>query len=53
MGAAGLRLVICDDDPAVRSALRLLAEERGDVVIAEADQGRTPWSSSTGSLPTP
>ncbi len=38
MDASGLRLVICDDDPAARAALRLLAEERGDVVIAETDQ---------------
>jgi CheY-like chemotaxis protein len=33
------RLVICDDDPTVRTAIRVLAEELGHVVLAETDRG--------------
>ena len=37
----GVRLVIVDDDPIIRQALRLIAEELGAQVLAEADNGRS------------
>jgi len=36
-----VRLIIVDDDPATRGVLRLLAEELGAEVVAEADNGQT------------
>lgn len=35
-----LTLIIADDDPAMRQILRLLAEDLGAQVLAEADNGR-------------
>jgi CheY-like chemotaxis protein len=32
-----MRLVVCDDDPSVRSAVGVIAEEHGHTVIAETD----------------
>jgi len=36
-----VRLIIVDDDAATRAVLRLLAEEMGAEVVAEADNGQT------------
>jgi CheY-like chemotaxis protein len=38
VSASALRVLICDDDPSARAMVRLVAEERGDVVIAETEQ---------------
>jgi DNA-binding NarL/FixJ family response regulator len=37
----GVRLMIVDDDPGIRQALRMLAKACGAEVLAEADNGRT------------
>ena len=35
-----MRIIIVDDDPGIRAALRLLAEDAGAEVLAEANNGR-------------
>ena len=37
---SGVRLIIVDDDPCIRDALRSLAEDLGADVLAEADNGQ-------------
>jgi DNA-binding NarL/FixJ family response regulator len=37
----GVRLVIVDDDPIIRQMLRMIAENLGAEVLAEAENGRT------------
>jgi DNA-binding NarL/FixJ family response regulator len=37
---SGIRLIIMDDDPGIREALRTLANDLGADVLAEADNGR-------------
>jgi DNA-binding NarL/FixJ family response regulator len=37
---SGVRLMIVDDDPGIRQALRMLANAFGAEVLAEADNGR-------------
>jgi DNA-binding NarL/FixJ family response regulator len=35
-----IRLIIADDDPGIRDALRMIAQDLGAEIIAEADNGR-------------
>jgi DNA-binding NarL/FixJ family response regulator len=35
----GIRLIIADDDPGIREALRMIAEDLGAQILAEADNG--------------